>query len=252
MHFNESSYKNNGYFELGRLLSSTEVESIKSLFSSIENMELIPDSYQAVYEEVSDDKDAKKRLRKIRRLIWNEPELFSSILVDSGVIDLVERLLGKDSGITFHAAFLKPAKIGTPVGPHQDQALWSEEFTDALSVWTALTSVNPTNGGLGGYPASHKDAIPHKEDSEHPWHATVEYMKKELNEYHQFVLEPGDSVVWDRYFVHSSGPNKSYDDRQGVVAVFIRGKDSHKAKDYLSIEDIKGIAKGKILNGKTN
>src|SRR5690606_5567547 len=146
--------------------------------------------------------------------------------------------------IILHAAFLKPAQVGTHVAPHQDQALWTHDYPGAFSMWTALTDVGPRNGGLHGYPRSHAGGvIEHAPDAEHPWHDTLTHVSDTLGERHEFHLAPGDSVMWDRLFVHASGPNTSSEDRRGMVVVFAdAGAPGFHARDVLGLEELRSMA----------
>lgn len=244
MNFDKATFQEDGYCELGRTLQDHEVDSVRELFARLDTVDVVPEPFQAVFEELEEDSltDGPRRLRKLRRLIWNAPDLFAPILVDSGAIDLAEDLLGENAGLVFHAAFLKPALIGGHVAAHQDQALWSRVYPNAFSVWTALTEVHPKNGGLGGYPGSHHQEIEHRDDEDHPWHATVEYVKESLGEFHDFILNPGESVMWDRWFVHASGANRSTKDRQGMVAVFTKQTEDFDPIDFMPLEEIRGYA----------
>jgi ectoine hydroxylase-related dioxygenase (phytanoyl-CoA dioxygenase family) len=124
--------------------------------------------------------------------------------------------------LTFHASFLKPPRVGTPVALHQDQALWKYDYPNAISVWVALTPAKRHNGCLIGCPGSHVGgAVPHAQMSDHPWHEGVDWRAAGLSEPVPYELEAGDALVWDRHFVHGSGPNLSADPRWGMVMVFI-------------------------------
>lgn len=146
--------------------------------------------------------------------------------------------------MVFSAAFLKPARIGTAVGLHQDQALWSKDYPSAFSAWIALTDVGPHNGGLAGRPASHHVMLAHSDDPDHPWHPTLAAVADTLRDPHDFILSPGDVVVWDRLFAHSSAANDSDRDRRGMVVVFADGgAEGFDPIDCMSLDEIRRHAK---------
>ena len=189
----------------------------------------VPADFQAQY----DGEGPARRLRKLRRLLWNEPDLYGPMLNRAGVTDLAEAVVDQQAVAVFHAAFLKPARIGTHVAPHQDQALWSKWYPGAFSVWFALTDVVSRNGGLYGFPGSHAGGvIPHQDDPAHPWHETLNHTIARLGAAHQFELAPGEAVMWDRCFVHGSEANVSDKDRRGMVLVFADGS----ANDFDAID----------------
>ncbi len=50
-------------------------------------------------------------------------------------------------------------------------------------------------------------------------------------------------MVWDRMFVHGSGPNTSVEDRRGMVIVFADGAaEDFRARDVMTLEDIRALA----------
>lgn len=234
-------YREEGYLELGERLSQADVTRVTQRFNELDAAREVAASWEPQYDETT----GQRRLRKLRRLLWNEPELFASVLCRAGIPDIAEAVIGPRAVAIFHAAFLKPARIGTHVGLHQDQALWSREYRGAFSVWMALSPVGPQNGGLAGRPFSHLKELAHTEDPQHPWHPTLHEVEDQLAPEHRFVLEPGDAVMWDRRFAHSSGANHSDDDRRGMVVVFADGSDPvFDATDAMSIAEIRSHASG--------
>lgn len=229
-------YEAEGFLELGSRVRAADVAAITELFDDLDAKAELPESWEAQYDEST----GERRLRKLRRLLWNRPELFAPILCRAGITEIAETVIGPEAVVVFHAAFLKPARIGTAVGLHQDQALWSRDYPDALSVWIALTDVEPGNGGLAGCPTSHLSLLPHSEDPDHPWHPTLAAIADTLPPQHNFVLKPGDAVMWDRLFAHSSGANVSDRDRRGMVVVFANGgAEGFDPTDAMSLDEIR-------------
>jgi ectoine hydroxylase-related dioxygenase (phytanoyl-CoA dioxygenase family) len=220
--FEIGDYEARGYHELPGLLGEADRQRAVTEFDRLESREEVPLSYEAEYDEA----DGRRRLRKLRRLIWNDLEAWGPMLVRSGVPELARQVLGDGATIVFHAAFLKPAEIGTPVAAHQDQALWSREYAGAFSLWFALTEVHRDNGGLFGCPGSHADGlIEHRDDPRYEWHPSLDLERDDLGEPVHFELDAGDAVMWDRYFVHGSAANTSAADRRGMVVVLADGAD---------------------------
>jgi hypothetical protein len=232
-------YRGEGYHLLPDLLGEKDLRRAVEFFDSLDAVDEVPAGYEAEY----DAGEGVRRLRKLRRLLWNDPELWGPVLNRAGIGDLARSVVGPHAAVVFHAAFLKPARVGTEVALHQDQALWSYEYPAAFSVWVALTPVSPDNGGLFGCPASHASGhVPHRDRPHYTWHASLDAAEDGLNEPVQFVLRPGDGVMWDRYFAHGSAANTSADDRRGMVVVFadasspdFRAKDSFPLRELLAL-----------------
>lgn len=239
-HLDVARYAEQGFMELGPLVDPADVATITELFDRLDAETDLPASWEPQYDEST----GERRLRKLRRLLWNRPELFAPILCRAGLPEIAEAVIGPDAVVVFSAAFLKPARIGTAVGLHQDQALWSKEYPSAFSAWIALTDVGPHNGGLAGRPASHQVVLPHSDDPDHPWHPTLAAVAGTLRDPHEFVLNPGEVVMWDRLFAHSSAANDSDRDRRGMVVVFADGgAEGFDPIDSMSLDEIRRHAR---------
>jgi hypothetical protein len=241
--FDRDSFTRDGYLPLPGILDDDDLRRAVRFFDTIDAADGVPASYEPEY----DSRDGVRRLRKLRRLLWNDPGLWGPILNRTGVGRLATEIIGDGAVIVFHAAFLKAARVGTEVALHQDQALWSYQYPDAFSVWFALTPVSPENGGLFGSPGSHaRGLIPHRDRPSYPWHASLDAAEDGLAEPVQFVLEPGDAVMWDRYFAHGSAANTSAGDRRGMVVVFTDGSGpGFRAKDRFPVADLLAIGPGR-------
>jgi hypothetical protein len=229
-------YRREGYHLLPNLLDEKDLRHAVEFFDSLDDAAEVPTSYEAEY----DSGEGARRLRKLRRLLWNEPELWGPILNRAGIGDLARSVIGERAAVVFHAAFLKPARVGTEVALHQDQALWSYQYPAAFSVWVALTPVSPDNGGLFGCPASHAGGhVPHRDRPHYTWHPSLDVAEDGLDEPVQFVLQPGDGVMWDRYFAHGSAANTSPNDRRGMVVVFADASSpDFQAKDSFPLTEL--------------
>jgi ectoine hydroxylase-related dioxygenase (phytanoyl-CoA dioxygenase family) len=106
-----------------------------------------------------------------------------------------------------------------------------------------LTDVHPGNGGLFGCPGSHRmGAADHVATDDYQWHDALSQDRGGLAPPVAFELVPGDAVIWDRYFAHGSAGNTSVHDRRGVVFVFAPAASAERAKDWVSLSDIRATA----------
>jgi hypothetical protein len=234
--FDHEQYRRDGYHLLPGALDDKDLRRVVEFMNQLDAEASLPDSYEAEYDEG----EGIRRLRKLRRLLWNEPELWGPLLNRTGAPELARRIIGDGAAVVFHAAFLKPALVGTEVALHQDQALWTYDYLGAFSFWCALTPVNPGNGGLFGSPGSHRDGlVPHRDRPQYRWHASLDAAEDGLPEPVQFHIEPGDAVLWDRYFAHGSAANTSTSDRRGMVVVFADASaPGFRAKDSFPLADL--------------
>jgi hypothetical protein len=235
------AYTKDGYHPLPGILDEKDRRRAVEFFDTFDASETVADSYEAEYDEA----EGVRRLRKLRRLLWNDPGLWGPLLNRTGATDLARQVVGERATAVFHAAFLKPGKVGTEVALHQDQALWTYQYPKAFSIWFALTPVCSANGGLFGCPGSHSGGlIPHRDRPHYRWHASLDVAEDGLRQPVQFELRPGDAVMWDRYFAHGSAANTSPDDRRGMVVVFADGSDPRfRAKDSFAVDDIAALGR---------
>jgi hypothetical protein len=219
----EADFVSNGSATLRGLLNGEAVQQTHDWLGAVLKLgRAIPTSFDAEFEAHTD------AVRKIRRLYWNDEKFWARIFKDNFIPDLAQQLIGTPVALTFHAAFLKPPEIGTEVVLHQDQTLWKHDYPNAISVWVAITSATRQNGCLIGCPGSHKrGAIRHSRIDSYGWHPGIDWREEDLPEPLSYELEPGDALVWNRYFVHGSGPNLSTQPRWGIVMVFVDRSPAH-------------------------
>jgi len=178
-------------------------------------------------------------VRKLRRLLWNDAPFWTGWLLESGIFELGSSFITREPAVVFHAAFFKPGTIGSKVAFHQDQALWDNDYPEAVSVWIALSDSTERNGCMQLCPGSHRrELIPHRSDTQYPWHPYLDPVRDDLPAPKRIPMAQGDVLIWHRYLVHGSDPNVASEDRLGMVVVFANGaSSSFKAKDVWRIEN---------------
>jgi ectoine hydroxylase-related dioxygenase (phytanoyl-CoA dioxygenase family) len=206
-----------GVITLTQLLNAEEVAALhRWLQTVVDRRRNIPASFEPEFEPGSDE------VRKLRRLYWNDQAFWENILAQTALPAIIQHFVGAPVSLTFHAAFLKPAKVGTQVVLHQDQALWKYDYPDAVSIWIAITPAKRHNGCLIGCPKSHtRGEVLHRKITGYPWHPGIDWRIEGLAEPVYYELEPGDALMWHRYFVHGSEPNLYSEPRWGIVMVFV-------------------------------
>lgn len=126
--------------------------------------------------------------------------------------------------------FSKPARVGSGVPYHQDNAYFCQTPPDMLTFWVAIDPVTVENGAVYFIKGSHKlDLLPTK-----PSGVTgnsiglAEPPAAPRSEQFCAPLDPGDATIHHCEIIHHSDPNHTDQSRLGLLFVF-RG--SHTRTD---------------------
>lgn len=125
--------------------------------------------------------------------------------------------------------FAKPARVGSAVPFHQDNAYFNLTPPDALTCWIALDRSTEENGCVRFIAGSHTNGVlPHEASgvrgnsyglADPPPPGTSEVTA---------LLEPGDAMLHHCCTIHRSEPNRSERPRRGLLLVY---KAAHCAID---------------------
>lgn len=121
--------------------------------------------------------------------------------------------------------FNKPARIGSGVPPHQDNAYFCQTPPDMLTVWIAIDPVTEANGPVTYVKGSHRlGSLPTKPSGVRGNSIGLAGMP-EVTEEERLValLEPGDATIHHCDTIHYSAPNATDHPRLGFLLVFRGG-----------------------------
>jgi ectoine hydroxylase-related dioxygenase (phytanoyl-CoA dioxygenase family) len=208
-----------GYVEIPELLSAPQVAEVAAwLRDIVARGAAVSSALEPEFERTGPTEEPT--LRKIRRLFWNDQTFWISLFKRSKILAAAQDMVGPSASLIFHAAFMKPALVGSAVEPHQDQALWGIPYPGAVTLWVAIDPATPENGCLQMFEGSHhRGLISHDVFGEQNWHAGVNTEANGLRP-RQLPMRPGDAVAWHRYMLHASSANRSPANRWGMVMVF--------------------------------
>jgi ectoine hydroxylase-related dioxygenase (phytanoyl-CoA dioxygenase family) len=170
--------------------------------------------------------------------------VFLDAMRDRRIVDTMQLLVGgKPSGLQTEFFYGKPGVKG--FARHQDNFFVEAPGNAFASAWIALVDVGPDNGGLVGYPASHKEGrlpvrqlnvgnIPGQDPNANNEETilSAEYSEVDL------VVPRGSIAYLHSYFVHGSHPNKTNDLRFALLCTYIREGASFRPGRYAQREAV--------------
>jgi phytanoyl-CoA hydroxylase len=165
-------------------------------------------------------------VRNLWRMETHDP-FFADLAARPAIRRLVAGLVRGEPVLMGVETFNKPARVGSGVPPHQDNAYFCQTPPDVLTVWVALDAATAANGPIFYVRGSHAGMLPHRPSGVkgNSMGLAVGFDKSD-----PFVgtLEPGDALVHHCQTIHYSSPNTTDQPRCGLLLVF-RG--SHTAAD---------------------
>ncbi len=145
---------------------------------------------------------------------------FEELARDASIIALVKRLVHGEPVLMGVESFNKPARVGSAVPAHQDNAYFCMAPPDVLTVWIAVDEVTEANGPIYYVPGSHLGGVlPHIPSGvtgnsmgiKDPPHCDAPFVG---------LLAPGDALIHHSETIHYSAPNQSDRSRLGFLLVY--------------------------------
>ena len=153
---------------------------------------------------------------------FEEPRLLE-FLLDEGVLDLVECILGPDFGLWSSHFISKPPRTGKMTPWHEDSAYWEgrfDRYEDIVTIWLAIDPATKDNGCMRVIPESHRlGGFSHYVQMEVP---TDRIFTREIDAVDEtkavyFELEPDQCSLHDSRLIHGARANTSDTRRTGYT-----------------------------------
>lgn len=161
--------------------------------------------------------------RSVRNLwrIEAHDDFFAELARRPRLTELVGALLHGDPVPIAVETFNKPARHGSGVPPHQDNAYFCLEPPDVLTVWVAIDAATRDNGPIQYAPGTAAALLPHKA-SRIPGNSMVLADPPAVSPERAVtaLLAPGDAMVHHGQTIHWSGPNTTGEPRCGLLLVY--------------------------------
>lgn len=209
-----AAYRRDGVTRVHNLLASHEIDKIRAALKRYET-EVLPRIEASDYVLERDG-----GVRNLWRMEHHDP-YFAELGRHPAVLDVVGRLLEAPPVLAAVETFSKPARHGSGVPPHQDNAYFCQTPPDMLTVWVAIDPARADNGPVQYLRNSNEALLPHK-GSGVPGNSMVlaEHPEPEPERTDSAVLDPGDAMIHHCQTIHWSTPNRTDQARCGLLLVY--------------------------------
>jgi len=207
-------YAEDGVVKVEALLSPAEIEEIREHLARYTD-EIVPGLQP---NDVVFEADGIS-VRNLWRMHVHDP-WFEGLAKKDTILAMVADFVHGDPVLMAVESFNKPAKVGSGVPPHQDNAYFCLAPPDALTVWIAIDAVTEANGPVSYLRGSHlAGARPHKTSGVAGNSMGLAEAVDETVAWPGY-LKPGDALVHHSNTIHFSAPNVSEHSRLGLLMVF--------------------------------
>jgi ectoine hydroxylase-related dioxygenase (phytanoyl-CoA dioxygenase family) len=168
--------------------------------------------------------------------VQNYSPRWLAALLDPGLLDVAEAVLGPDIVLHHTKLFQKPRGAGSPFPMHQD---WRYFPTSGDQMIAAIIHVSPATEAMGcvaAYPGSHRLGRLPSSSGQSRFDDADEYRqfsdRYDLAGATVYEAEPGDVLLFSALTIHGSGPNVSSMTRKTVLVQLYSGRAELEEADH--------------------
>ena len=219
-----AEYERDGVVLLRKFLDADEVAAVRTELERYIRDDL-PSQPPSARTFEADETTVRNLWRLEEHNAW-----FRSLGEREEIRSVVAPLVHGDPVLVGVETFNKPARIGSGVPFHQDNAYFCQAPPDMLTVWIAIDAVTQANGPVFFVKGSHRAGMQPTKPSGVRGNSIglAEPSSVPLAEQFCGLLAPGDATIHHCETIHHSAPNKTGHSRLGLLLVY-RG--SHTQTD---------------------
>jgi len=209
-------YERDGVIRVRGLFSPTEVLALRTELERYMREDLAQKPADARTLEPDG-----KTVRNLWRIEVHHPAMLPMVEKPE-IVALVSKLVHGEPLLVGVETFNKPARIGSGVPYHQDNAYFCQSPPDMLTIWIAMDAVTMANGPVYYVRGSHKHGMLPTKPSGVKGNSIglAEAPAVPLEEQLCGLLEPGDALIHQCETIHHSAPNHSDFPRLGLLLVY--------------------------------
>lgn len=182
----------------------------------------------------------KKNDYKLDSLNRHKPHIYLKWVRDLAkhpkIIEPLKRILGEDILLWYSVVFVKMPGTGEKIPWHQDSTYWAMNEEKGLTVWLALSDVNPENGCMYYIPGSHTlPDLPHviSRDQSNMLHRGQKLKGVDEAGMRPIEINAGQASIHELRTLHKSEPNTSPAPRLGIAFRFIPASNYPKTLKWM-------------------
>ena len=219
-----TDYERDGFVVIRQFLSAGEVADVRAELDRYIREDLASLPPDAATREADG-----KTVRNLWRIEKYNPKL-RALAEREDIRAIVAALVHGEPVLAAVETFNKPARVGSGVPYHQDNAYFCRTPPDMLTVWIAIDAVTPENGPVYYVRGSHLGGVLPTKPSGVRGNSIglAEPPPVPLEEQFCALLASGDATIHHCNTIHHSAPNPTEHSRLGFLFVF-RG--SHTQTD---------------------
>lgn len=211
-------YRRDGVVRCRSLLSSAELGELRQeiIRYQQEVLTTLPDADYTLEADGA-------TVRNFWRMEQHDP-FFQSLGKRPKLLQVVSPLVNGEPVLVGVETFNKPARVGSAVPAHQDNAYFCQSPPDVLTVWISIDPATVENGAVEYLLGSHHNLRPHA-PSGVKGNSFGLAGPPEPHEFKAFLgtVEPGDALIHHCQTIHQSRPNLSDRSRMSLILVY-RGR----------------------------
>jgi phytanoyl-CoA hydroxylase len=178
---------------------------------------------------------------KIRNLfaIERQDPYFANLARSAELHELTAKIFDDQPVLMAVELFGKPAMVGSEVPHHQDNAYFNLVPDQALTIWLALADATRDNGCVRYIESSHKFGnLPHRASGVKGNSMQLAELPPDAGPEICGIVRRGGALIHHCNTIHRSEPNRSDQDRPGLLFVFKAARcktDSERFARYMSV-----------------
>ncbi len=211
-----ADYEADGVLRLRGLLSPGEVAAVRA-----ELERYLRDDLAGLPADARTLEPDGRTVRNLWRLEQHNP-FFRALGERTDLLALVAPLVRGEPLLAGVETFNKPARIGSGVPWHQDNAYFCQTPPDMLTVWIAIDPVTEANGPVFFLRGSHRGGMRETRPSGVRGNSIglAEAPAESSADSFCGLLEPGDATLHHCETLHHSAPNTTEHSRLGLLLVY--------------------------------